>query len=85
MALSTAIVILDRDSRVIDYVAPLDVDTSVLKKAVDIGYHLFHAADFLSKKMEWGEIKSIAVKMQDFEVTVFAKNNNLILVINVSS
>ena len=78
---SFAVVVVDRDGRVIDYSAPMNMSYSLLKEATKLGYDLFRMTLLVSKELEYEPPRELSIKTNKYELTVFNRGNRLVIAI----
>jgi predicted regulator of Ras-like GTPase activity (Roadblock/LC7/MglB family) len=76
-----AIVVLDRDGRVIDYSAPINMSFTLLREAFRLGYDVYRMINVVVKELGYEKPRNMTVKMDDYEVTIFDRGKYIVMAI----
>ncbi len=76
-----AIVVLDRDGRVIDYSAPINMSFTLLREAFRLGYDVYRMISVIVKELGYEKPRNMTVKMNDYEVTIFDRGKYIVMAI----
>jgi predicted regulator of Ras-like GTPase activity (Roadblock/LC7/MglB family) len=76
-----AIVVLDRDGRVIDYSAPINMSFTMLREAFKLGYDVYRMINVIIKELGYEKPRNMTVKMDEYEVTIFDRGKYIVMAI----
>ncbi len=79
MASALVVVVLDREGRVVDYVAPMELGFSKIKEATRIGYDIFRAVSFILKGLGYSMPKNMTIHYNDMDITVIPRESHVVV------
>ncbi|MCD6488774.1 MAG: hypothetical protein J7K21_06075 [Desulfurococcales archaeon] len=83
MSGAVVIAVLDREGRIIDYVAPMNIGFSIIKESIQVGYDIYRTIEFITKNLGFKVPKNITVNYMDQEITVIPRRNSIIVSITL--
>ncbi len=75
------VIVLDREGRIIDYVAPLDLGFEKVKEAVQLGYEIYRAVTYVLKSLGYNGLKSMTLYQDSMEITILPRKTHIVLTV----
>ncbi len=79
MTSALAVIVMDNEGRVIDYVAPLEIGFSKIKEATRIGFDVYRTVSFILKSLGYDLPKNITIHYPDTEIVIIPKGNHIVI------
>lgn len=79
MVTALAVVVMDNEGRIIDYVAPMDISFSKIREATRIGFDVYRTVLFILKNLGYDFPKNITIRYPDSEIVIIPKGKDIII------
>ncbi len=75
------VIVLDKEGRIIDYEAPLDLGFEKVKEAVQLGYEIYRAVTYVLRSLGYSELKSMTIYQDSMEIVILPRQTHIVLMV----
>lgn len=75
----SALILVDKDFHVVKCITSSSIEPAILEKTMYIARHLVYLGEFISKHMNWGNIRAFSIKIDEIDMTIYFVSNGFII------
>lgn len=77
--MGSALILVDKDFDIVKCIASSSIKSAILEKTIYIAKHLVYLGEFISKQMNWGNIRAFSIKIDGMDIAIYFVGNGFIV------